>query len=98
MLAIVDEVAGLRVGEGICASAEGRLALQHGDAEPTLRQRHARAEAGEAAADDNDVFRLDRHGHIVAWRHRAPAHARPTRYSLRGVESRSRRSKTRYSE
>ena len=59
VLAVVDQVAGLRILERVGASAERGLAFEQGDAESALGQRDARAQAGESAADYDDVFGID---------------------------------------
>src|SRR6185437_12785515 len=62
VLAVVDEIAGLAVGERVGAAAKGRLAFEHGNAKATPGERDASAKPGESAADHDDVARLDHRG------------------------------------
>ena len=59
VLAVVDEIAGLRVGERVGAAAQRRLAFEHGNAKASPGKRHGSAQTGEPAADHDDVARLD---------------------------------------
>ena len=55
VLAVVDELAGVAVGERGRASAELRPRVEHEHALARLGQHGRRAQAGKAGADDDDV-------------------------------------------
>ena len=55
VLAVVHALAGGRIGERGRPAAERRPRLEHEHADAALGQRRGGAEAGEAAADDDDV-------------------------------------------
>src|SRR5512140_1698938 len=57
MLAVVDNVAGGVVPEGVAAPAEPGRLLQESDARPSFGEADRRGQAAHPAADDDDVAR-----------------------------------------
>ena len=53
VLAVVNNVAGGRIAEGIRASARNWLLLQHGNRHATGSQVNGRSESAQSAADNN---------------------------------------------
>src|SRR5208282_2505633 len=59
VLAVIDEISGLGVGERISAAAQGWFAFEHGDAKAPVSESNGGAQPGESAADHDDVARLN---------------------------------------
>src|SRR6185503_9718037 len=76
VLAVVDQLAGVAVGERGGAPAESGLRLEHQHVRAVFRQAGGCAQAGEAAADDDDVegrsSQVSSHclNAMIAWRGR----------------------------
>ena len=55
VLAVIDPLAGLPIGERGCAATQAASRLEHEHTRAQARQPRARAQPGKAAADDGDV-------------------------------------------
>src|SRR6185503_15749271 len=92
VLAVVDQLAGVAVGERGGAPAEAGLRLEHQHVRAVFRQAGGCAQAGEAAADDDDVegrsSQVSSHclNAMIAWRGRGTrARAVNTSWPLRSI-------------
>ena len=67
VLSVVDELAGLAIGEGCRAAAEPRAGLEHQYARAMAGEPARRAQAGESGADDDYVeSRYAGHSHCLS--------------------------------